>query len=136
MKGKKITPSQMKKIHVLAKEAGMDDDLLHEYVYLLTEKDSIRELSLNDAARVIDGMVGKKGYAQGDRISYRQESFIFALMKKMGWTDNKGNPDKRRLNGFIKKQYGVEDYRWLTRGLASKVIEAFKELAARGEKQA
>lgn len=133
MKGKKITPSQMKKIHVLAKEAGMDDDLLHEYVHLLTEKDSIRELSLNDAARVIDGMVGKKGYAQGDRISYRQESFIFVLMKKMGWTDNKGNPDKRRLNGFIKKQYGIEDYRWLTRGLASKVIEAFKELAAREE---
>ena len=136
MKGKKITSSQMKKIHVLAKEVGMDDDLLHEYVYMLTEKDSIKEMSMTDAAKVIDGMMGKKGYAQGDRISYRQESFIFALMKKMGWTDEKGNPDKKRLNGFIKKQYGIEDYRWLTRGLASKVIEAFKELAVREEKQA
>lgn len=53
----------------------------------------------------------------------------------MGWTDSEGNPDKKRLNGFIKKQYGIEDYRWLTRGLASKVIEAFKELAAREKKQ-
>lgn len=131
MKAKKITPGQMKKIHALAKEIGMDDDLLHGYVRMLTEKESLKELSLNDAARVIDGMTGKKGYAQGDRISYRQEAFIFALMKKMGWTDSKGNPDKKRLNGFIKKQYGIEDYRWTTRGIASKVIEAFKELAAR-----
>ncbi len=131
MKGKKITPGQMKKIHALAKETGMDDDLLHGYVHMLTEKDSLKDLTVSDAMRVIDGMVGKKGYAQGDRISYRQEAFIFTLMKKMGWTDSEGNPDKKRLNGFIKKQYGIEDYRWLTKGLASKVIEAFKKLAAR-----
>ncbi|MCM1192696.1 MAG: regulatory protein GemA [Acetatifactor muris] len=131
MKGKKITQGQMKKIHALAKEIGMDDDLLHEYVFLLAEKDSLKELSLADAARVIDGMTGKKGYARGDRISYRQEMYIFSLMKKMGWTDKEGNPDIKRLNGFIKKQYGIEDYRWTTRGIASRVIEAFKELAAR-----
>ena len=132
MKGKKITPGQMKKINALAKETGMDDDLLHGYVHMLTEKESLKELTAFDAARVIDGLVGKKGYAQGDRISYRQEQFIFILMKKMGWTDSDGNPDRKRLNGFIKKQYGIEDYRWTTRGIASKVIEAFKELAARG----
>ena len=103
MKGKKITPGQMKKIHALAKETGMDDDLLHGYVHMLTEKDSLKDLTVSDATRVIDGMVGKKGYAQGDRISYRQEAFIFTLMKKMGWTDSEGNPDKKRLNGFIKK---------------------------------
>lgn len=133
MKAKKITQGQMKKIHALAKEIGMDDDLLHEYVYMLTEKDSLKELTLNDAARVIDGMTGKKGYAQGDRISYRQEQFIFLLMKKMGWTDSDGNADLKRLNGFIKKQYGIEDYRWTTRAIASKVIEAFKEFTGREE---
>lgn len=79
---RKITQAQMKKIHALAKEIGMDDDLLHGYVYMLTEKESLKDLSLNDAAKVIDGMTGKKGYAQGDRISYRQEAFIFTLMKK------------------------------------------------------
>lgn len=135
MKTKKITQGQMKKIHALMKEIGMDDDLLHEYVYMLTEKKSLKELSINDAARVIDGMMGKKGYAQGDRISYRQEQFIFTLMKKMGWTDSDGKPDIKRLNGFIRKQYGIEDYRWTTRAIASKVIEAFKELGGRKEKQ-
>ncbi len=132
---KKITQGQMKKIHVLAKEIGMDDDLLHEYIFMLTEKESLKQLSLNDATRVIDGMMGKKGYAQGDRISFRQENFIFILLKKMGWTDAKGDPDIKRLNGFIKKQYGIEDYRWLTRGIASKIIEAFKELSERPRKE-
>lgn len=136
MKAKKITQGQMKKIHALMKEIGMDNDLLHEYVYMLTEKDSLKELSLNDAARVIDGMMGKKGYAQGDRISYRQQQFIFTLMRKMGWTDSDGNPDKKRLNRFIKKQYGIEDYRWTTRAIANRVIESFKEMSSKKEKQA
>ena len=41
---KKITQGQMKKIHALARETGMDGDLLHEYVFLLTEKESLKDL--------------------------------------------------------------------------------------------
>lgn len=130
---KKITQGQMKKIHALAKDTGMDSDLLHEYVFMLTEKESLKELSLSEAGRVIDGMEGRKGYERGDRVSGRQEHFIFILMRKMGWVTDKGEPDIRRLNGFVKKQYGIEDYRWMTRGIACKVIEAFKSLLEREE---
>ena len=133
---KKITQGQMKKIHALAKETGMDNDLLHEYVFMLTEKESLKELDLNEAGRVIDGMEGRKGYERGDRVSGRQEHFIFILMRKLGWVTDKGEPDIKRLNGFVKKQYGIEDYRWMTRGLASKVIEAFKSLIERGLEKA
>lgn len=133
---KKITQGQMKKIHALARETGMDNDLLHEYVFMLTEKESLKELDLNEAARVIDGMEGRKGYERGDRVSGRQEHFIFILMGKLGWVTDKGEPDIKRLNGFVKKQYGIEDYRWMTRGLASKVIEAFKSLIERGLEKA
>lgn len=123
---RKITQAQQRKIHVTAGELGMDDDLLHEYVYMMTEKESLKSLTINEAVRVIDGLEGKKGYAAGDRISCRQESYIFILLKKIKWTDQEGNPDKKRLNGFIKKQYGIDDYRWMTRSIASKVIEALK----------
>lgn len=133
---RKITQGQQRKIHAAAKELGMDDDLLHEYVYMLTEKESLKDLSINDAVRVIDGLEGKKGYAAGDRISYRQESYIFILLKKIRWTDDEGKPDKKRLNGFVKKQYGIEDYRWMTKSIASKVIEALKELEKRQKKEA
>ena len=133
---KKITQGQMKKIHALARETGMDGDLLHEYVFLLTEKEALKDLSTGEAGRVIDGMEGRKGYEKGDRVSFRQEHFIFILMRRLGWLTDKGEPDIKRLNGFVKKQYGIEDYRWMTRGIASKVIEAFKTLTEREGKKA
>ena len=128
---RKVTQAQQRKIHALARELGMDDDLLHGYVSMMAQKDSLRELSLTEAVKVIDGMEAKKGYAAGDRISRRQEQYLFILMEKLGWTDAQGNPDKKRLDGVVKKQYGMDDYRWLTKGAASKVIEALKALAGR-----
>ena len=128
---RKITQAQQRKIHALARELGMDDDLLHGYVSMVTGKDSLKELSIMEAVRAIDGLEAKKGYAAGDRISRRQEYYIFLLMKRLGWTDENGEPDKKRLNGFVRKQYGIDDYRWTTRGIASKVIEALKALTER-----
>lgn len=133
---RRITQAQLRKIHVTASGLGMDDDLLHEYIFLLTEKESLKELSVMEAVRVIDGLEGKKNYAAGDRISCRQESFLFVLVSKLGWVDEEGNPDKKRLNGFVRKQYGIDDYRWLTRGTAGKVIEALKALSERQKKEA
>lgn len=112
---RRITQAQQRKIHAMARELGMDDDLLHSYVSMMAQKDSLKALSLTEAIKVIDGMEAKKGYAAGDRISRRQEQYLFILMKKLGWTDAQGNPDKKRLDGFVKKQYGIDDYRWITR---------------------
>ena len=131
---RKITQAQQRKIPARAGELGMDDDLLHSYVSMLAGKDSLKELSLTDAIRVIDGLEAKKGYAAGDRISKRQEYYIFVLMRKLGWTDENVTMDKKRLNGFVKKQYGIDDYRWMTKGVAGKVIEALKEMDGRQDK--
>lgn len=128
---RKITQAQHRKLHALARELGMDNDLLHEYIFMLTEKGSLKDLSVGEAGRVIDGMEGRKKYEKGDRVSCRQEHFIFILMGKLKWVTDKGEPDIRRLNGFVKKQYGIEDYRQMTRGTACKVIEAFKTLQER-----
>ncbi len=127
----KISAAQMRKIHALSRELGMDDDLLHEYVSMLTGKDSLKGLTVTEAIKVIDGMEGKKGYANGDRATYRQNAFIRVLVLQLGWADAAGEPDKKRLDGFVKKQYGIDDSRWMTRKVASKVIEGLKELAAR-----
>lgn len=131
----KITAAQMRKIHVLAKELGMDDDLLHEYAAMLTGKESLKDLSVMEAVRIIDGLEGKKGYANGDRASYRQNAFIRVLMQQLEWVDETGEPDKKRLDGFVKKQYGIDDSRWMTRKVASGVIEGLKELGARKRRE-
>ena len=57
----KVTTAQQRKIHALARELGMDDDLLHEYVSMLTEKQSLKDLTVMEAVKVIDAMEGKKG---------------------------------------------------------------------------
>lgn len=128
---RKITAAQQRKLHVLSRELGMDNDLLHEYVFMMTEKESLKELTLEEAVRVIDGLEGKKDFNDGSHVTYRQLSYIFSLVKKLGWTDEEGNVDEKRLNGFVKKQYGVQHYKWMSRKVASNVIEGLKKLSDR-----
>lgn len=60
----KVTTAQQRKIHALARELGMDDDLLHEYVSMLTEKQSLKDLTVMEAVKVIDAMEGKRAMRQ------------------------------------------------------------------------
>ncbi len=128
---RKITAAQNRKIHMLASQLGMDDDLLHEYVEMLTDKKHISALSTTEAVKVIDGLDGKKNYAAGSHMTQRQKSYIYFLMVQIGWTDDAGNIDLKRLDGFVKKQYGIDSHRFLDRKTASNVIEFMKELDKR-----
>ncbi|MCX4341412.1 MAG: regulatory protein GemA [Lachnospiraceae bacterium] len=132
---RKITAAQNRKIHMLASQLGMDDDLLHEFVGMLTGKMHISGLSISEAVKVIDGLDGKREYASGSHMSTRQENYIFFLMKQTGWVNDAGEPEIKRLDGFVKKQYGIDSYRFLDRRTASKVIEFLKDMAKRPEKE-
>lgn len=133
---RKITAAQNRKIHMLAAQLGMDDDLLHEFVEMLSNKKHISSLSITEAVKVIDGLEGKKSYAAGSHMSERQKSYIFFLMKQIGWTDEKGEPALERLDGFVKKQYGIDSHHFMDRKTASKVIEFMKEMTVRPKKKA
>lgn len=126
-----ITAAQMKKIYALAKERAMDADLLHAYCQATVKKDSLRKLTKKDAITLIDALEGKNGR---DRASCRQMQYIYGLMKQLGWI-KEGEPDKERLNGFLYSRFALDSYHWLDRGTASKVIEAFKDMAERDEKK-
>lgn len=131
---RKITAAQNRKIHMLASQLGMDDDLLHGFVEGLTKKKHISSLTVMEAVKVIDGMEGKKNYAGGSHMSERQKRYIFFLMKQAGWTDSAGEPDLKRLDGFVKKQYGIDSHRSMDRKTASDVIEFLKDLGKRPAK--
>lgn len=120
-----VTASQMRKIHVLAREYGLDDGLLHVHVQTVTGKDSLRELSLGEAAEVIDSLE-KRSPGQ---MTWKQKCLIDRLMKALGWTDGQGAPDYRRLDGFCRSRYGTGSHKWLTRAEASKIIEGLKNMA-------
>lgn len=132
---RKITGAQNRKIHMLASQLGMDDDLLHEYVGMVTGKEHISGLSISEAVKVIDGLAGKREYASGSHMTDRQKNYIFFLMKQAGWTDDNGDPELKRLDGFVRKQYGIDSYRFLDRKTASDVIEFFKEFNKRPKQE-
>lgn len=137
-KEKAVTLAQIRKIHVLANEKGMDDDLLHLHIQMLTKKDSIKKLSLDEGIRVIDSLEGKKGEPKGQvKASYKQVQFIYGLMRRLGWTTETGEPDTDRLDRFLqspKAGINIGSYKWLTRSKASKVIEALKCMIERQER--
>ena len=125
----RITPAQIRKIHLEARARGMDDDLLHIYVERITGKKSIRALTIMEGVSVIDS------FAAGDSgagASARQIYLIRALCKEIGWKDENGEADLKRLNGFLAKYYKIDSLNWIDRRTASKVIEALKDMKKEG----
>lgn len=125
-----ITPAQNRKLHMLAKEYAIDDEMLHAIVYQETKKDSIKKLTIMEAVKVIDRIEGKKQVVNSSKehMTYKQEAFMVALAKELGWVDASGGLDAKRLNGFCKKYCGIERYKWLSISMAVKVIEGLKNL--------
>lgn len=127
-----ITLSQLKKIYVLAKERGMDAELLHAHVWNLSKKESIKTLTLSEAIKVIDSLEGVASSKPGiAKPSVRQMNYIYGLMKKMGWVNQDGTPDADRLDGFLQNRFQIGSHKWLDKNIASKLIEAFKEMSER-----
>lgn len=124
-----ITAAQMRKIHVLARDYGMDNDLLHVHVQTVTGKDSLKKLSLGEAVRVIDSLEKRSV----DQMTRRQKYLIDRLLQELGWTDEQGKPDYKRLDGFCGKYCRVDSHKWLTRRDASNVIDGLKNMAKKGE---
>ena len=134
---KAITVNQIRKIHVLAKERGMDDELLHAYIQTLTKKESLKELTVSEGIRVIDTLEGKAEEYKGQaKASYKQMQYIYGLMKRLGWVTDKGEPDTDRLDRFLqspKAGINLGSHKWLDRAKASRLIEALKSMSERAD---
>lgn len=123
-----ITPAQVRKIHLEARERGMDDDLLHIYIERITGKRSIRELTIMEGVSVIDSFAGAD---QAGGATAKQKYLIIKLCEELGWKDAGGKTDKARLNGFLSKRFKIGNINWLDRRTASKAIEALKAMKDR-----
>lgn len=130
-----ITQAQKRKIFAVARELGLDNDLLHAVAYGLTQKEHISDLSKTEAALVIDDLERRANRSRdiqlpgGRRVALatkEQQWLIWKLVADLGWDDN-----PKRLEGFCKKYAGVDNPQWLTRAQAWRVIEGLKALAGR-----
>ena len=103
-----ITTSQMRKIYAAAREHGLDNDLLHIHLQTVTGKESLKELTMSEAIKLIDSLEGKKGRTGSMQMTEKQFRYINMLMKDLGWMDENGKRDYKRLNGFCSKRYGID----------------------------
>lgn len=126
---KPITQPQLRKIYAEAREAGLDNDYLHELIYRIHGKESLKDLQMWEAALLIDALIKMNG--GGERpgmISERQKWLLTDYQRKLGWTD-------AQMRGFIKKYGHVDFIQWLTKEGASKMIEAVKNICIKQHKE-
>lgn len=125
-----ISKPQMKKIFALAREAGLDNDVLHELVEATTGSSSIKALTKAQAKQVIDRLNKILGYTPAARATKKQVWQINKLAEELGWSDN-----PKRLRRFLERRQGVSHPTYLQPGQASDVIEALKAIKRRTPKE-
>jgi hypothetical protein len=125
-----ITPSQMRMMHVLARERGIDDDTLHAHIFGLFGKESKTELSVMEAAKVIDSLKGDDDTVRG-MMTAKQRKYIEGLALEAGLTDDDGGLDQRKFRKFIRNKFGVDSPKWIDCRTAGKIIEGLKVMARR-----
>lgn len=115
-----MTEKQRKLLFVLAKQRGMDNELLHSYVETQTGKQSITEVTTQEAKTLIDGLQEKKQTVKG-YITGKQLKYVKGLCQCLSW-------EEKALRQFIEKQYGISNVNWLTSKQAAKLIEGLKSI--------
>lgn len=128
------TPAQLRRIYGLARERGLDDEMLHAYVSQLTGRESLKELTMKEAARVIGALDPAGGYTAGG-ITPRQKKYLLGLAKELGWVDNDGNADMGKLDEFALRNYKKHAVKWLTISEAGKMIEGMKAIAEKDRRK-
>ena len=122
-----MTEKQRKLLFVLAKQRGMDNELLHSYVETQTGKQSITEVTTQEAKTLIDGLQEKKQTAKG-YITEKQLKYVKGLCQCLSW-------EEKALRQFIEKQYGISNVNWLTSKQAAKLIEGLKSIWEKDKKE-
>ena len=113
-----MTEKQRKLLFVLAKQRGMDNELLHSYVETQTGKQKYYR-SNNTRSKNIDRWIAGKE-TNSKRIYYgKQLKYVKGLCQCLSW-------EEKALRQFIEKQYGISNVNWLTSKQAAKLIEGLK----------
>jgi len=132
-----ITKKQIQVMWVLARQLGMADENLHDFVREQTGKHSIKGLSGSEGGEIIDSLIEAGAKVKKKRKPRRdlppnvvelatpeQIRFIKYLEKQLGWQDN-----PERIKGFLKHTIKKETIRTKQDGV--KAIQGLKSMADR-----
>lgn len=160
-----LKPQQTQRIYAMGAriglvESGNKNDLLHELVYGISEKSSIRELSEQEYKAVVKELAERlklqnleepprrpfKAQKYDDsgrgKMSDGQQRKVWQLMYQLEELDNKSSSAKLgdRLCGIIKKELHVDaiskqPFRWLTYQQGITLIEKLKKYVANAQRR-
>jgi hypothetical protein len=134
-----MSGAQRGAIYGLAKRAGLDRDALHDVVWRVTARDSIANLTVGEAIRVIDRLKTLAGQEPGGQANGRpgwmtdaQKGKICALCRELHWVDEAGDIDQARLDGFVRVRFGIAAQQWVDARAAGIIINALKAMVRGG----
>lgn len=138
-----MSGAQRGAIYGIAKRAGLDRDALHDVVWRVTGRDSIADLTVGEAVRVIDNLKALTGQPSGTAtgrpgwMTDAQKGKIYALCRELGWVDLAGDIDQARLDGFVRVRFNVAARQWVDARTAGLIINALKSMVkgGRGERK-
>lgn len=160
-----LKPQQTQRIYAMGArlglvESGNKNDLLHELVYAITNRTSIRELSEQEYRQVVRELAERlklqnleesirkpyktKKYEDSGRgkMSDGQRRKVWRLMYQLEELDKRPSTAKLgdRLCGIIKKELQIDctskqPFRWLTYEQGVKLIEKLKKYVANAKRK-
>lgn len=125
-----ITPAQMRKIWVVAKERGLGQEDIRQMAKVISGMDSVSQLTKAEAIQLIDRLEGRRPFIKkqeyGNMATAKQLWKINELTAALGWNDN-----PKRLEAFMLKYAGVAKAAWLTKRKAIGLIDGLKKIIER-----
>lgn len=118
-------------------ELHMTDDELHELVSGHMGKDSLKELTPREIAKVVNILSGmkesvrkqerRKGHpsVRGNPSTANQRKKVYKLCEELDWKD------PARVNGMCRRMFQIDRLEWLNYRQCSDLIEALKAMAER-----
>lgn len=119
-------------IWAISGNIGMSKEGTYNVILCETGKKRMRECSDEQLERVVKALK-YRGYieeARRGKATDGQINYIKILESEIGWSKK-----PKRLRGLMKKDYGVEEIKWLTVKQASNLIECLKEMKERKEER-
>lgn len=119
----------LKRLQILRRERRLEEADYRALLKRITGQDTARGLTDAQLLRVIDAIGGGGGRrpAEGS-LPAKVRALVWDLYQLGGW---EGHPTERAIAGFVRRQAGVDDLRWLTPERVSSVVEALRGRLAR-----
>lgn len=157
MQSNECSTYQIRKIYAIGQALGIvnrgGEDALHDLVYGVTGKSSVKELSYSEACKVIGELEARQGTPpprpkktnhrkrKPGGVSEGQERKVWALMYRLAAASPSTVAVGDRLRAAIKKEAGVDafaddPFAWLDYKSCNKLIEALKGYVKNAERKA